>query len=280
MHHTELTWHTHDGLRLFAQIWEPDSLPKGVVCLLHGLGEHSGRYLHVAAGIVESGYALLAFDLRGHGQSAGPRGHSPSLDALLSDVDLLRAEGGQRFVGLPVFLYGHSLGAILAINYVLRRRPQLGGVIATGAAFRSSLQEQTAKLALVRVLGAVLPALALPSGLRPFDLSRNPKVVSAYVSDPLVHNKLTLGLARSLLQAIVWTFEHMHEFSVPLLLMHGGSDRLGYPEGAQEYGSLVRDDCTIRIWDQLYHEIHNEPEQAEVLGVIISWLQAHTPQPA
>ena len=279
MRHTELAWHTHDGLLLSAQLWEPENRPSGVVCLLHGLGEHCARYQHVAAAFTEDGYALLGFDLRGHGKSAGPRGHSPSFEALLSDVDLLLSEAAQRFPELPLFLYGHSLGAILAINYVLRCRPQLAGVVATGAAFRSSLQEQTAKLALVRALGALLPALALPSGLQPPDLSRDPEVVRAYVDDPLVHDRLTLGLARSLLQAVPWTFEHMHQFALPLLLMHGGLDRLGYPTGTQECGCLVRGDCTVKIWDGLFHEIHNEPDQTQVLGVITAWLHAHTPHP-
>ncbi len=276
-HSDSSTWQTNDGLQLFAQAWLPESTPRAVVCLVHGLGEHSGRYRHVAAALTEAGYVLLGFDLRGHGRSEGPRGHTPAFKAFMDDIDQLLQEAAQRFPHLPLFLYGHSLGGILVLNYALRRQPELAGVIATGSGLRTALEHQTAKLALVQVLGRILPTVTLPSGLNPQDLSRDPDVVRAYVNDPLVHDRLSLGAARGLLKAIRWAFEHATEFPVPLLLMHGRADRLGSAKGSQEFADLVQGDCTLKLWDGLYHEIHNELEQQQVFETMIAWLEAHLP---
>jgi len=278
MEHSDLsTWQTNDGLQLFAQAWLPEGTPRAVVCLVHGLGEHSGRYRHVAAALTEAGYVLLGFDLRGHGRSEGPRGHTPAFKAFMDDIDQLLQEAAQRFPHLPLFLYGHSLGGILVLNYALRRQPESAGVIATGPALRTALEQQTAKLALVRVLGRILPTITLPSGLNPQDLSRDTEVVRDYVNDPLVHDRLSLGAARGLLQPIRWAFEHASEFSVPLLLMHGRADRLAFAQGSQEFADLMQGNCTLKLWDGLYHEIHNEPEQQQVFETMIAWLEAQLP---
>ena len=122
MQHIEFTQQTPDGVQFYFQGWQPETPPKAVVCLVHGLGEHSGRYAHVAAALNDAGYALLGFDLRGHGKSGGPRGHTPSYDTLMDDIGRLLAEAAQRYPGQPQFLYGHSLGGNLVLNYALRRK--------------------------------------------------------------------------------------------------------------------------------------------------------------
>ena len=125
---------------LYARGWAPKDKPKAVVALIHGLGEHTGRYAHVGAALTEKGYALLGFDLRGHGKSGGPRGHLPSSEAFMTDIDRFLEETAERYPGLPQFLYGHSLGGLLVLNYALRRKPRLAGVISPlvpGCALRS-----------------------------------------------------------------------------------------------------------------------------------------------
>lgn len=132
MKHSTFDLKSLDGI-FYAQLWEPESEPRAVVCLAHGYGEHSGRYAHVAAQMNEAGYAFLAFDLRGHGKSHGQRGHTPSYEHLLNDLALLFAEGARRFPAprKPLFIYGHSMGGNLVLNYALRRQPEIAGVIAT-----------------------------------------------------------------------------------------------------------------------------------------------------
>lgn len=265
-------WESKDGIKFFTQGWEPDKKPKAVVCLVHGHGEHTGRYVHVGEAFTQAGYVLTGFDLRGHGKSGGPRGHAPSFEALMQDIDRFLKETEARYPKLPRFLYGHSLGGILVLNYALRRRPDVVGVISTAAGLRTALEEQKFKILMARVLGTLMPTVTLASGLDPKTLSRDPKVVQAYIDDPLVHDQMTLGFGKTMLSVLPWTFEHAHEFPVPLLIMHGGSDMLGYPKGSQDFASRVPLNCTLKIWDGLYHEIHNEPEKAQVLKTMVEWM--------
>ncbi|MFH2104512.1 MAG: lysophospholipase [Chloroflexota bacterium] len=268
----EWTWKSADGLDLVARSWTPEAKPKAVVCLVHGLGEHVGRYAHVGVALNERGYALAGFDLRGHGKSKGQRGHTPSFDAFMQDITDFISNVAVLFPGIPRFLFGHSLGGILVLNYVLRRSPTLAGVISTAAGLRTSLEEQKGKVALARILGTLIPGVALPSGLDPKTISRDEHVVQAYIEDPLVHDRITLGFGKIMLAAIPWAFTHAADFPVPLLIMHGSEDLLGYPRGSREFADLVPKDCTFKLWDGLSHELHNEPEKEQVFELITKWL--------
>ncbi len=274
MNHFESSWEDRDGLKFYMGGWNPESQPKAVVALVHGLGEHIDRYAHVGRVFTQAGYALVGFDLRGHGRSGGPRGHVPSFDAFMNDMDGFLAEVDKKYPKLPRFLYGHSLGGLLVLNYVLRRRTGLAGVIATGAGLRTALEDQPFKILMARALGSLLPAVAVPSGLDPKMLSRDPQVVQAYIHDPLVHDRVTLGFGKAMLPVLPWTFQHAREFSAPLLIMHGGEDVVAFPRGSREFAAKVSQDCTLKIWEGLYHEIHNEPEKAEVLKTMTGWMEA------
>lgn len=232
---------------MYAQSWEPEGTPKAVVCLIHGLGEHSGRYAHVGKAFTDANFALAAFDLRGHGKSGGPRGHAPSFDALMDDIEDFQKQLDERFPDLPRFLYGHSLGGILVLNYVLQRKPDFVGVISTAAGLRTSLEEQKAKVLMARVLGTLISSVAISSGLDPTTISRNKEVVDKYVNDPLVHDKMSLGFGKFMLSVLPWTFEHAQEFSIPLLIMHGTEDKLGYPRGSEEFAAHVKQNCTVKL---------------------------------
>lgn len=271
----ESGWENQEGIKFFVRGWEPAKEPKAVVALVHGLGEHTGRYAHVGQAFSDAGYALVGFDLRGHGKSGGPRGHIPSFEAFMQDIEDFLWQIEERYPQLSCFLYGHSLGGVLVLNYALRRKPKLAGVISTAAGLRTALEEQRLKVVLARVLGTLLPATAIANGLDPKTLSRDPRVVQAYVGDPLVHDRMTLGFGKIMLSVLPWTFEHAHEFSLPLLIMHGEKDMLGYPRGSQEFAALVSRGCTLKIWEGLYHEIHNEPERAKVFKTMLQWMDAH-----
>jgi alpha-beta hydrolase superfamily lysophospholipase len=270
----EWTWKSTDGLEMYAQSWRPEGTPKAVVCLVHGLGEHSSRYANVGKAFAKAGFALVAFDLRGHGKSGGQRGHFPSLDIIMKDIHQLIQQGSEKLPGLPVFLYGHSLGGLLVLNYATYQKQSLSGVIATGAGLRSPVLEQKAKIALSKVLGSLLPTMTIPTGLDANGISRNPEVVRAYKNDPLVHDVATLSAARIGISAVDRAFSHAGEFSTPLLLMHGTADQVTYPHGSQEFAALVPESVTLKQWDGLYHEIHNEPEQEEVFAFMIDWMNS------
>ena len=275
MQHFEYEWQTEDGLQLYAQGWQPETEPKGVICLVHGLGEHSGRYAHLAAFLNQAGYALLTFDLRGHGKSEGQRGHTPSYEALMKDIARLLEEAAERYPDRPRFLYGHSLGGNLVINHALRRRLPLDGVIATGPALRTAFEPPAWKITLGKIMYNLWPTLSMSNGLDCQGLSRDPEVVRAYNDDPLVHDRLSARLGMDMLEAGLWALEHAAEFPLPLLLMHGGADRLTSAQASREFAAQAGDVCTLKIWEGFYHEIHNEPEQRQVFEYLLEWLTSN-----
>lgn len=275
----ESAWEGRDGTQFSMRGWEPESgAPKAAIAFIHGLGEHTGRYAHVGNALTGSGYALIGFDLRGHGKSGGARGHFPSLHAVMEDIRQFFQQLTRLHPETPQFLYGHSLGALLALAYVLHHNLTLRGVIATGAALRSPLETQKAKIALVKSLGSLLPGLIVPSGLDPNTISRDPEVVRKYIADPLIHDKASLGFGRTSLDAIELCFSEAGKFHHPLLIMHGTKDVLCYPSGSEDFAKLAREggaDVTLKLWDGLHHELHNEPEQTDVFRTMIDWLDRH-----
>jgi acylglycerol lipase len=273
MKHFDTNWKTADGLSIFAQCWEPEILsPKAVVCLVHGIGEHTNRYTHVAEAFTKSGYALFGADLRGHGKSEGPRGHFPSIDAVVQDIDLLLDHAHKRYPGVPLILYGHSLGGILVLYYGLKQKPDVEGIIATSSGLRTALEKQPAKILAAKILGSLMPGVSLPTGLDQNAISHDKEVVARYAADPLVHDRMSLGFGKIMLSAIRWTFEHAKEFSPPLLLMHGKSDSIAYPSGSEEISALVKEKSKLVLWENGWHELHNEPFKEEVFKNMISWM--------
>jgi acylglycerol lipase len=272
-------WDAEDGTNFFIHGWEPENgKPRALVALVHGLGEHAARYAHVGKVMTDAGYALVGFDLRGHGNSGGPRGHASSLDAYMQDIRQFLLRMKERYPELPQFLYGHSLGGLLTLAYAIQYGSGLKGVVVTGPGLRSPLQEQKIKVAMVRLLGSLLPAMTLQSGLDPAHISRDPKIVEAYKNDPLVHDSASLGLGKAALNAIDLCFSRAGEFPAPLLMIHGTGDKITYFSGSQDFAKLVSEaggDVTLKLWDGLYHEVHNEPEKEEVFQFIIAWLEKH-----
>ena len=275
MKHQELKWKSHDDLDIFAQVWEPTVvMPRAVVCLVHGLGEHSSRYAHVAEALGKEGYILFSFDHRGHGRSGGARGHISSIDDFLNDIDFLLEKARTRYPNLPILLYGHSLGGILVLNYTLNRKPDIKGVIATSSGLRTALEEQPVKIMMAKILGSIIPTTAIASGLDPKAISRDETVVQTYLKDPLVHDKVTLGFGKVMLGVTRWTLDNAKDFPLPLLLMHGKNDAIAYPSGSIEFAAALKDRATLVLWDGGYHELHNEPEKADAFKTILMWMDA------
>lgn len=275
MKHYETTWKSKDGLDIFAQAWGPDVVqPRAVICLVHGLGEHSGRYAHVAEALSKEGFILLAADLRGHGKSAGAKGHIHSIEDILLDIDTLFEQAHARYTGLPTFLYGHSLGAILVLYYSLKRKMDVKGVIATSAGLHNDLEKQSLKILLAKILGSLMPNTSLASGLDVNGISRDKSVIDAYKADPLVHGQMTLGFGKVMLEVIKWTLDHAKEFSYPLLLLHGKKDPIAYVSSSIEFAEALKDKATLVLWDEGLHELHNEPEKDEVFKTMSLWMDA------
>lgn len=272
MKHEEMQWFSNDGLQLFAQKWEPEGEVKAVINLVHGLGEHSGRYQQWAEKLTGAGYAVMTFDLRGHGRSGGPRGHVSSFDRFADDVSLLLENSIQRFPGKPHFLYGHSLGGLIVLYYLIQRQPQLSGAVVTSAGLQTALTEQKFKIFLARLLGSIWPSSSLPSGLEPDTLSRDPAVVEAYKSDPLVHDRISSGFGKSGLQAIEYIYNNASRINLPLLLMHGTADQLAFLSGSQKLVESISCDYNFKAYENCAHELHYEPEKDQVFEDLQEWL--------
>lgn len=275
MEHFETGWKAYDGLDIFAQGWEPDArTPKAVICLVHGLGEHSSRYTHVAEAFTKEGFALFTYDLRGHGRSGGIRGHISSIEDFMKDIDLLLEQASKRYPNLPIILYGHSLGGIQVLHYGLIRKPNVKGIISTSPGLRTALESQTIKVAMAKILGSLMPSVTVASGLDSKTISHDEKVVQVYNDDPLNHDKISLGFGKIMLGVTAWTLAHASEFPVPLLLMHGKGDKLTFASGSSEFAAALKDKCTLVLWDDAYHELHNEPEKEQVFKTMTLWMDA------
>ena len=272
---SDWVWKSFDGLAMHGRNWAPDSKPKATITLVHGHGEHVGRYDHIAAALTDKGYAMLGFDLRGHGKSAGPRGHTPTYEALMEDIAAFSRQVDERYPDLPRFLYGHSLGGNLVLNYVLRRKPDLRGVIATGPWLELAFQPPASQVTLGRLMNGIAPGFTQHSKLDTNGLTHDQTVVTAYNRDPLNHDKISARLFVGIYESGLWALNHAAEFPLPLLLMHGAADPITSAKASQEFADKACDKVTIKVWGGMYHEIHNEFEQAEVFKVMLGWLEKH-----
>jgi alpha-beta hydrolase superfamily lysophospholipase len=275
MNHFEWNW-TQEGTRFYAQGWNPVNT-KAVICLVHGFAEHSGRYAHVAERLGREGYAVLAFDQYGHGHTEGPRGYSPSLDASLDSIKIILDEAHTRFPGVPLFLYGHSMGGNMVTNYVLRRKPKIAGIIATAPWFKLAFDPPAIKLLLARLMKGIYPKYPEKANLDTSAISRDKEEVRKYENDPLVHNTARAGTFFDTYYAGKWALDHASELSIPMLLMHGSGDRLiSHTASEQFIKSAHKELITFVSYPGFYHEIHNEPaaDREQVFLCMIGWLNS------
>jgi alpha-beta hydrolase superfamily lysophospholipase len=260
-----------DGVEIYWQEWLPSEPLRAVIILIHGLGEHSGRYGHLAKRFTDEGFAVLTQDNRGHGRTPGGRGVM-DFDNVVGDVGELLDAARRRFPGVPMVIYGHSLGALVSMSYTVRNRPDIAAQVASAPALDSELREQRLKFAAANLLGGIVPNVVIPTGLDSDGVSRDPKVVEAYKADPLVHDKGSVGLAKATFSAMDAMMEQT-TFPVPLLIVHGTSDRLTVPAASKRFVQNVTGDVTLIEYDGMYHEPHNEPEQEEVFADVLEWLE-------
>ena len=272
MNETVFNFQTFDGLTLVGREWRPEENPRAVVGLIHGLGEHCGRYSHMAERFTKEQIALIAFDLRGHGRSEGQRGDAPSFEAYMRDLDVFQQQIEARFNKMPCFLYGHSMGGLLLLNYLIRRQPKILGAVSSAAGLHTPLTRQKAKMALVQTLSRLTPKLAIPSGLDANAISRDQAVVQRYKTDPMVHDLVTLRMAQATIPAIDFVFQHAGQIDVPLLILHGTGDRLTYASGSEELARKVPQ-AKLILFEGLAHELHNEPEKESVFETVLKWMQ-------
>jgi alpha-beta hydrolase superfamily lysophospholipase len=273
--------HTFDGVddvRMVYDVWTPSdngAAPRGVVILAHGLGEHARRYDHVVARLGREGLITYALDHRGHGRSGGKRVLVKDISEYTSDFDTLVGIAAKEHPGLTRIVLGHSMGGGIVFAYGVEHPDDYDLMVLSGPAVAAQLAVSPLLGWVAKTMGTIAPGLPLQA-LDSSAVSRDPAVVDAYNTDPLVyHGKIPGGVARALL-VVGETMPHRApSLTVPLLVVHGSDDRLIPVEGSRRLVDAVgSSDVELKIYPGLYHEVFNEPEQEQVLDDVVSWINA------
>ena len=263
------------GLPIYFQAWKPPVLTRGVLAISHGLGEHGGRYGYLAESLVERGYAVYALDHRGHGRSQGQRGYTSAWSDLREDLRTFLKRVWEMEPGQSTFLMGHSLGGLIALEYALHYPDQLRGVIASAPAMVSTAIPPS-KLLLARILSRVYPGYTANTGLDSNGISSLPEEVQRYLDDPLVHDLGTARLSIEVAKAQKYTMEAAPNFTLPLLIIHGGADHLIPPEASRAfYERVANPDKQYILYPDIYHETHNDRLRQQVFSDLDRWIQRH-----
>jgi len=266
-----LTISSSDNLNLYIQHQEATT-PKATIVLVHGMYEHSGRYEHVVAAANARGYNMVAYDLRGHGKSDGQRGHTPSYERLMIDLDFVLRKAKELYPHLPIILYGHSFGGNQVLNYIIRRKHDILCTVATGPWIRLAFEPPRFKVALAKMMHNFFPAYTEKANIDTTAISRDIEEVKKYTSDPLVHDMISARMYLQAFEAGNYIMERYDLFTIPVLLMHGDQDKLTSHQASIDLSQMKKSQFTMRIWNGLFHEIHNEPEQKEVIQFMLDWL--------
>ena len=266
-----------DGLSLYWKAWLPEGTPKAVVHLIHGYAEHTGRYQNVVNELVPAGYAIIGKDHRGHGKSGGKRGHVESFQDFIDDERQFALEVIKpSFPDTPCFMLGHSMGSIIAVNYVAQFQDHLKGLVLSGTGSSPGKGIPMAIIVITKILSRLLPSIHVKSPLPPEFISRDAEVVKAYVNDPLVYNVITPRLAEQMQTYLLIGAASTQRISLPVFIQHGSADTSF--SGQQELlDGIAAVDKTCKLYEGLRHEVYNElpADRARVLSDLRSWLDSH-----
>ncbi|MCP4356525.1 MAG: alpha/beta hydrolase [Chloroflexi bacterium] len=275
MQHNEGTIETVEDVKMYYQVWRPDDPPRATLLIVHGLGEHGGRYTNVVNQLTPKGYVIYAMDNRGHGRSPGQQGYIDDWSVLREDLRAFVQFVQEEEAGRPFFLMGHSMGGCITLNYVLHYPDGLTGVVASAPAV-GQLNVPPVMAFMSKLLAKIKPDLSVATGLDAGAVSRDPAVVTAYNDDPLVHGKGSPGAVVQFVETAEWTMTHAADFQPPLLLIHGDADQLVNVEGSRQFFEKVKQaDKKLIIYEGGYHESHNDLHKEEMLADLETWLEAH-----
>ncbi|UNY98481.1 alpha/beta hydrolase [Zhouia spongiae] len=271
MQHNEFYFYCHNK-KLYGQYWKPQQL-KAVVVLVHGMGSHSGRYSSfVVPEFIDKGYAVIGFDHFGHGHTEGKRGTCPGYEAVLDSITEVFDKVDELFNGFPRFLYGHSMGGNVALNYVLRRKPELKGVVITSPFLRIAFPTPAWKMALGKLFYRIAPNITLSSGIDAKYISRDEKEVNKYKEDKLVHNRISPNFSIPFIKAGEEAISKALQLHLPLLLLHGTDDYITSHYASKAFAKQSEKYTELKLFEGGYHELHNDLEKQEVLNTITGWM--------
>jgi alpha-beta hydrolase superfamily lysophospholipase len=271
----EVEWgcRARDGTELHLREWRPEGAVRAVVSLVHGLGDHSGCFTRLTEFFVKNAVSVVAIDLHGNGKSGGKRGDIRSPDVFMDDIAVVLGEAESRYAGVPRFLYGHSLGGGLVLNYLLRRGPSLSGCIASSP-WLALAGDQSRMIRKARIVSRFLPRYTIDAGINAKVLSHDTAFVDSYASDPLVHGLISVRLLSEVSRAAEWATLHASELATPTLIMHSPVDALTSFEASRAFAQAAGPQmCTFKQWDGAFHSLHNEVNAEEIFTYVLGWME-------
>lgn len=262
-----------DGMRLSVQDHMlSDQRVRGNLVLIHGLGEHSGRYAHVIDKLNEAGWQVRSYDQRGHGKSDGARGDVPGPNSLIEDAQAIITDFARITNSVPVLL-GHSMGGLVAAHYASTKLSPIRALVLSSPAL--ALPMSAVQKFLLKTMGAIAPGVGVSNGLQTRYLSHDSSVESAYKTDPMVHGKITARMVHGMQASIESAHTNANALDIPVLMLVAGDDHLVDARGSRQFfARLNPHHATLHWYDKLYHEVFNETEKFEVLNTLTAWLAA------
>mgnify|MGYP001806346122 CR=1 FL=1 len=261
-----------DGMVLRGCRKDPEGTVKAAVCLVHGLGEHGGRYGDVTGHLLREGIAILALDQRGHGLSEGRRGHLAPRAAVIDDVDAMLLKARETWPGVPVWLYGHSLGGNIVLSHRLYGKVKAAGTVATSPWLILASPPSALLVSVMQIGSRLMPAMTIKNGLPVDGLSHDAALNRAYLDDPLVHPFISMLTAKDAMEMANEVISRAAEDFGPLLLMHGGADPICSVEGSRKLAAGAGARCTFHEWPGMRHELHHESIWPELAEEIAMWI--------
>lgn len=269
------------GQRRYVHQWSPHEQLRGQVMVIHGLGEHGGRYIRLAPYLAKSGFRVAAWDLPGHGRSPGKRGAIKSYQALLEEIHFSLSWLSAKAPQLPTVLFGHSMGGNLAVNYALRgkddrlwRMPD--AIIASSPMFISPKEPKGLMNIVARTAAKTLPHLAISAGTETRQLTDDPAEQQLLDNDPFFHRRLTLRMGAALIDSGRWAIENANRLELPMLLTHGLKDRITLPEGSQQFAERAGPLCRLHLLEDHLHESFRDQRRHQVIELYVDFLESLT----
>jgi acylglycerol lipase len=276
MRHTEGTFLGRNNLNLYYQSWSPNGIPIAVLVVVHGLAEHSGRYSNLVNYLVPRGYAIYAFDQRGHGKSEGTRGYVERFSYYLDDLKTFYDKVSQEHKSTKIFMIGHSIGGTIATAYAIEHQNELDGLILSGVTIKPGASITKLSILIARTFSFLIPKMGV-TALDASTISQDKAVVEAYANDPLVYRgKISARLGAELLHMIESLPSRISQLSLPMLIMRGAADRLSDPSSSKMlFERAGSKDKKLKLYEGFYHEIFNEPQREQVFSDVENWLKRH-----
>lgn len=276
MKHSKGIFRGSGGIDLFFQSWLPEEPPIASVAIVHGWGEHSDRYLNVVEGLMSYGYAIYGFDQRGHGRSPGKRGHIDSWGEYRGDLQAFINIIGRQQPERSIFLVGHSLGALIALDCLLDHPEGLRGAVIASCPIEPVGIAKPYLVLLSRLLSRIWPRFSLDRRLNAGLLSRDQEVVQQSRSDPMMHGQCSARWATEVLDTISRVKSQVSKVAIPVLFLHGEADQVNLAEGTRYlFNSVAIEDKALRLYPGMYHELHNDTDHEQVMADVRSWIEQH-----